>query len=84
MADINTYRVTGGEDIELPSDLTEGGVAVHGADDDWIVVVEDTSAATRTYTRHRDVATADPSPPKAGNVVVLRLTEDEFDYLEAQ
>ena len=81
MATINQYRVEDGESIELPSGLTESGVTVLEADEDWIQVLEDESATTATYTRHIDVVTANPTPPKAQNVIVLRHNEEIIDYL---
>lgn len=85
MTKVNQYRVEDGESIDLPSGLTESGVTVLGTNSKaWIQVIEDESATTTTYTRHIDVVTADPAPPKAQNVVVLRHNGDIIDYLEAQ
>lgn len=82
MAEVNHIRVNEGESIELPSNINESAVSVSEDHSDWLYVVEYDTDTTQTYTRHTDVVTANPNPPKASDVIVLRHDGEVFDYLE--
>lgn len=89
MAEVNHIRVNEGESVELPSNISESAVSVWGGHSDWLYVVEyepaeDEGEEMVEYTRHIDILTSDPEPPKAKDVIVLRLNEQVFDYLVPQ
>ncbi|QCS43015.1 hypothetical protein [Natrinema versiforme] len=79
MAAINKYRVSEGESIELPTNITESAIHVSG---EWLYVVEDESETTATYTRRRELAGNNPQPPIATDVLVLNFDSTSFEYLE--